>query len=313
MTETNLPTLTLEQISDLIETLRGPAQADVTANGLHSASGSDISPHNITEALWYFDYSAGRCLKWGIAEAFIEGIARFPDENTPELRCVCLYFLSKIVPHEDFVGSDQEDHIRYAYLVAKVLDITTSDLQAAWVKGNDLDKVLENCSTLVTDESSKEYSKLRKKAWFYAGDVYVRAVAFVASSPDVKVLVESYDGSHTLSTFARASREAYSEGRSAKFSRLTIPSQEQYAAEDWLRISRGLQSAAWSSLEDDFSVGESRALAALWNNNWNVGYDRSSVAQKLELHMARLRADGELRGEDIAQTPLRGFDGVDAP
>jgi hypothetical protein len=103
----------------------------------------------------YFDYGAGKSLTRGIVEAFIEGIVRFPKQYTSELRCACLYFLSKLVPyHVDYYDSDQEVHTTCAFLVAKVLDITTTDLQAA-LEGASKLKELDRDS-LSTDESLKE-------------------------------------------------------------------------------------------------------------------------------------------------------------
>jgi hypothetical protein len=170
----------------------------------------------------------------------------------------------------DYYGSDLEVHTACAFLVAKVLDITTTDLQAA-LEGASKIKELDQDS-LSNVESLKEKSKLKKKVWFYVGDMYVHAVVFLATYPDVGGIVTAYGGcdfEFPPVTFAKASQEAYSEGRGWKFLKISV--QELPAAhlgEDserlkvCVRISRQLKIAAWSSLKaSDLSVDAPMTLA----------------------------------------------------
>lgn len=48
---------------------------------------------------WYMEYHTSQILMRGILDAFVEGLGRFPELATPNVRCAALGIISRLAPH----------------------------------------------------------------------------------------------------------------------------------------------------------------------------------------------------------------------
>ncbi|CRG92728.1 hypothetical protein PISL3812_09794 [Talaromyces islandicus] len=210
-----------------------------------------LDPYRDGDA-WYEQSSTCTILMRGILDAFVQGLGCFPV--TLADRIATLGIISKLLPKgDDYSGPNVRVYVGYALLTAKVLQSDIGRLEHSLAE---LDKATgldwENMPVDESETRSKEDKRNTKMLWFQTGDVFAKAVVFLA---DV-------DGLHNEKfipmTFLYTCCECYNEGRGKKIWHIRAEGNEWEAANSgeaekrrpvWKNIAFQLQSAAWESLE----------------------------------------------------------------